>query len=266
MTFVRKAGAASLLVGQAVLFGLWPEAVRGRERMATPPVRGGARLGVVLTEVGAKDLPSREGRGALVREVKRESPAKRAGLQEGDIIVGYQGEAIRSASHLIRLLGETPAGHKVTLDVIRNGSRRKLSATLDAGEDEDLVDQPAIPQALLPPVPMPFQEGEPVDPASRDRLREFRSLQLGISYMEITDELARGFERGGTRGILVTHVDEAGPAGRADLRAGDVITSVDGRAISGPGDFRRAVVKRETALTLTVRREGKTMDLNLKLD
>ncbi len=97
-------------------------------------VHGGvAHLGVGLEDVGADDLGRlklREERGAMVSSVGEDSPAAKAGLQKGDVVLRYQGEAVQSAAHLARLVRETPAGRKVALEVSRDGEAQSLTATL----------------------------------------------------------------------------------------------------------------------------------------
>ena len=73
-------------------------------------------------------------RGAKVRSVEEGSPAEKAGIKEGDVIVRFDGEAVRSASQLARLVGETPAGRSVAIDVDRGGATQKLTATLAEGK------------------------------------------------------------------------------------------------------------------------------------
>ncbi len=77
---------------------------------------GGAYLGVGL------DDPSGSERGALVKDVVKDSPAEKAGLKEGDVIARFDGEAVRSASHLARLVSETPAGKPVAIEARRGGA------------------------------------------------------------------------------------------------------------------------------------------------
>ena len=88
---------------------------------------GGSRLGVGLEDTEG------DVRGTKVRSVEEGSPAEKAGIQEGDVIVRFDGEAVRSASQLARLVGETPAGRSVAIEVTRGGATQKLSATLAEG-------------------------------------------------------------------------------------------------------------------------------------
>ncbi|HYN02808.1 MAG TPA: PDZ domain-containing protein [Vicinamibacteria bacterium] len=88
---------------------------------------GGSRLGVGLEDTEG------DVRGTKVRSVEEGSPAEKAGIQEGDVIVRFDGEAVRSASQLARLVGETPAGRPVAIEIPRGGATQKLTATLAEG-------------------------------------------------------------------------------------------------------------------------------------
>jgi serine protease Do len=90
---------------------------------------GGGRLGVTIGDTTG------ETRGASVRSVAEASAAEKAGIKEGDVIVRFDGETVRSASQLRRLVAETPAGRAVAIEVARGGTTQKLTATLaEAGK------------------------------------------------------------------------------------------------------------------------------------
>jgi serine protease Do len=144
----------------------------GRKHVAL--FSGGAHLGVTLDDVSADDvarLKLEEEQGAVVRSVSDDSPAAKAGLQKGDVILRYQGETVHSAAQLARLVRETPAGRKVSLEVSRDGAAQRLTATLERGhgagglfggepfhfampappEPPDAPDAPEAPRAPRPP-------------------------------------------------------------------------------------------------------------------
>lgn len=253
-----------------------------KSRVQVVRIGGGARLGVGLEDVKSEDL-TRLGlddeRGALVKEVEASSPAEKAGLKEGDLILRYQGENVLSAAQLARLVRETPPGRKVGLEVSRKGTVETLTATLEErkgsrvqlGDDSFQFEMPELPKTPpVPPVP-------PVPPATGhawDRegggpflFREFfgdRPARLGVRYQELGEQLAKYFkvEEGA---VLVTSVDEEGPAGKAGVKAGDVIVEVDGKPIKDGSAFREQVahLKPGDEARLTVKREGRSLDLKL---
>jgi serine protease Do len=238
---------------------------------------GGGHLGVTLED--------REEPGAVVKEVQPDTPAAKAGLQPGDVIVRYQGQRVEGAAALARMVRETPAGRRVEMDVSRNGGIEKVSATLEKGgamhrwaeglrdgalEDLDieLPEMPPVPDMPpIPAIPPIARDGEHAD-AFRRLFRETGGARkLGIQYQELSDQLARYFKLGGERGVLVSEVDDDGPAARAGLRAGDVIVRFNGNAVTDSRSFREQVRKADAGseATLTVSREGKNLDLKVKL-
>ena len=111
--------------------------------------------------------------------------------------------------------------------------------------------------------------------ARRDRAADFRRLfreyggarKLGIEYQEVSGQLAQYFKLGEERGVLVSSVDENGPAARAGLRAGDVIVKFNGSPVPDSRSLREQVRKAEAGseATLTVSRDGHSLDLKVKL-
>lgn len=272
-------------IGAAALLAAWlaadPPAVRagGGRRVEIFGMFGRARLGVVLKDIESGDvarLKLPEERGALVKQVEPESPAQKAGLKAGDVILRYQGEAVQSAAQLSRMVRETPPGRKVTLEVSRDGSAQKLQATLEErkgdmllSDDEDLhFDVPIPPVPPVPPIPQleelqRFGRGHGFHDLFRDR----GPRKLGIEYMEISDQLARYFRVPGDEGILVSSVDEDGPAGHAGMKAGDVILKVGGKAVHDGEGLREEVARLAPGqeVTVTIQRDGAARDLKLKI-
>jgi serine protease Do len=232
-------------------------------------VRGkGGHLGVELRDVEAGEvakLKLSEERGAVVEDVAEGSPAEKAGVRQGDVIVRYQGQAVESVAQLVRMVRETPAGRKVALEVSRDGAAHKLQATLgEQRSDWKAGELLGEGFAELPDVE-PMLEG--LRGMKQDLVWRFDRgpRKLGILYMEVEGQLAKYFKLSEERGILVTRVDEDGPAGKAGVKAGDVILKVAGRSVLDTEDFRRAVGKLDPGeeATLTVQRDGRTMDLKL---
>jgi len=247
---------------------------------------GGGMLGVGLDDTEG-DL-----RGAKVRSVEGGSPAEKAGIKEGDVIVRFDGEAVRSASQLARLVAETPAGRSVAIDVNRGGATQKLTATLAEGGrrvhvfsgaglpgapefafetpelDIQVPEPPRAPAAPHPPV-APHVWGWKSDDFGD---RAFRFLvggprKLGIEYLEIGEQLAGYFKLSGKSGVLVSSVDADGPAGKAGMKAGDLILKLDAETIKAGDDLRQAVAEAEGGkeVTVTVQRDGRPIDLKVTL-
>jgi serine protease Do len=247
---------------------------------------GGGRLGVSLAEVGADDvarLKLSEERGALVRDVEDGSAAEEAGLKDGDVIIGYEGDKVSSASQLARLVRETPAGRKVELEVSREGQVQRLTATLRAprtprwmselmDSDIDLHDLDQLGDLPVPPTPpeAPRAPRPPLLDQGHDWGGFFfggrPTMRLGIRYQELDGQLARYFKLE-DRGVLVTHVEPGSAAEKAGLRAGDVLTAIGGDRVVDGSDVRRAVREAEAgaSLKVTVLRDGRAVDLTVTL-
>jgi serine protease Do len=248
-----------------------PEKAREKSRRFLRMAGGGSHLGVSLADVAADE------RGALVKEVQADTPAARAGLEADDVIVRFDGEPVRSAAQLSRLVRETPAGRKVAIEVKRGGAVQNLSATLDEGRRFGLLDDIGdmnieVPAPPMPPMP-PMPSMESIEPLVREGIdRAHRGLflerpgRLGITYHELSGQLARHFKVG-EGSLLVSEVREDSPAAKAGVQAGDIIVSINGKALSRGRDLRSEVAAAEAGsqLALGVQRDGKTVDLKVTL-
>jgi serine protease Do len=252
-----------------------PEKAREKSRRFLRLAGGGAYLGVSLGDVAADE------RGALVKEVQADTPAARAGLEADDVIVRFDGEPVRSAAQLSRLVRETPAGRKVAIEVKRGGAVQNLSATLDEGRRFGLLDDVGDMNIEVPPVPpvpplpsMPSMPSmESMEPLVREGIdRAHRGLflgrpgRLGITYQELSGQLARHFKVG-DGSMLVSEVREDSPAAKAGVQAGDIIVSINGKAVSRSRDLRSEVAAAEAGsqLALGVQRDGKAVELKVTL-
>ncbi len=239
----------------------------------------GGYLGVVI-----KDLDGAAARGARVESVRGESPAAKAGIEEGDIVVGFDGEAVRSAEQLRRLVRETPPGREVSVTVTRNGAEQKLTATLDKGRGDMAFDlggpdgrwpfaaPPIPPEAPLPPGADVFNpdDGGPVRRMHREFGPRWRTAppgprKLGIQFQEISGQLAKYFKVEGGSGILVVSVDENGPAAKAGLKAGDLITRIGGKPVKDGEEVRREVEALDSGkeAVVSVLRDGRPLELKV---
>jgi serine protease Do len=200
--------------------------------------------------------------GVVVQEVREESPASRAGVQEGDVVTEFDGERTRSAAQLTRVVRETAPGRPVKMTVMRNGTPTMLDVAPEMRRADDI---------RLPNLARDIERGLQVLP--RDFNFDFADpgfswyspRRLGVTITPLSGQLASYF--GVTGGVLVSEV-AAGSAGEmAGLRAGDVITSVRGQAVTSSTDVLRELreVESGTALEIRVMRDRKEVTLTAKM-
>jgi len=263
--------AAAAIVGTASLTGL--TSLGGLTSLAAQEAEeeehavvsfgdGGGYLGVYLEDVddeAARRLGLPEEEGALVEDVVDDSPAADAGLQKDDVIVGYNGETVESVAELSRLVRETPAGRTVTLDVIRNGQARQISAEL--GERPGRI-------WIGPEGKGNFEFR--VAPGEGQHVFRFGGFggrgRLGVQLESLSEQLGEYFGVSDGHGALIASVREDSPAATAGLKAGDVITRVGDADVDDPMDVARAIREADTgSLAITLVREGSTRTVTVDL-
>jgi C-terminal processing protease CtpA/Prc len=231
---------------------------------------GVAWLGVTLKDVTAekaRDLKLPGEYGALVESVEADSAAAKAGLQKGDVIVEFAGERVRSEAQLCRLIRETPAGRTVSLQVIRDGQARTLSAKLQSRTNELRIQ---IPEIRIPEMRIGPSMRWPFDYRGFNFQFDGGRPTLGISGDELTTQLASYFGVKQGKGVLVREVVVGSLAARVGLRAGDVIVAVDGKNVATVTELRRALEikpgEEKRKLSLTVVRDHQELTVPVELE
>jgi len=211
----------------------------------------GSYLGVFLEEVTSdrmKELGLSQERGAVVMKVVKDSPADKAGMKENDVIVSFNGRPVDSVREFERLLGDTPSGRTVAIEIWRNGARQTLSATVskrnDLGLSRDYL-AGAERAWRWPEFAGSSNEWPQLRNFSDDGAFAIARPRLGISAEPLTTQLAAffGVKEGG--GVLVSEVTDDSPAGKAGLKVGDVIVAVDGSKIESVSDLRNQLSKKQ---------------------
>ncbi|MBI4168342.1 MAG: PDZ domain-containing protein [Acidobacteria bacterium] len=223
---------------------------------------GGSRLGVSIDDISAdraKELKLKEETGVEIKSVLPDSPAAEAGLEEGDVILEYQGTRVESAAQLVRMVRETPPGRTVTLLVSRDGSTRTVRAKVEEREDEHRKfirgHRIEIPHIEIPEIEIPDIPGLGSIPSS---------VRLGAQVENLTDQLGEYFGVKDGQGVLVQSVRKGAPGEAAGLRAGDVIIRVDDEEVSDSSDLRSALRERRgKQLKLTIVRDRREQTLTV---
>jgi hypothetical protein len=191
----------------------------------------------------------------VITGVKDGSPAAKAGLKEGDKIVEIDSKKVDDSTDIRNVIRQLEPGDTVQVVVMRDGKRKSVNATL--GE---------APQHFWGSAGFPgWAPGEGFGAFPGMGMSK---TYLGVRVQGMTEELRTYFKAPRGRGVLVSRVDEDTPAGKAGLRAGDVIISVDGKGIANRGDIGAALADKEPGDTVVVKivRDGseKTLDVEVE--
>jgi len=227
----------------------------------------GSYLGIGAVEIGskrAKSLKLQEDRGVELTCIEDNSPAAKAGLQVGDIVLQYGGEKIKGMEQLSQLVRETPAGRRVKLVIDRDGAKMTISAvvgsravTVPSGFRALNTSFPNDDMAAVPFVPgMPGLE-QPIGGRNGER--------IGIEIEALPPQLAGFF--GVKAGALVGSVLAQSPGEHAGIRAGDIIVKINGMQIRTPAEVVDAIDSRSSdRIPVLVVRKRRTRILRLNLD
>ncbi|HVP76532.1 MAG TPA: DegQ family serine endoprotease [Thermodesulfobacteriota bacterium] len=174
-------------------------------------------LGVSIQEVTpglAKSFGLKEGKGALVAQVVSGSPAEKAGIEQGDVIVQFDGKDVASSKDLPRIVASTPVGKEVTIKLSRDG--KVLDRQVKVGEMEEKAEVGKAPST---------------------------KKSLGLTVQDLTPEIAKGLGLKKETGVVVTGVEPGSPAADAGIRSGDVIREVNRKPVKDVQDFIQKVEK-----------------------
>jgi serine protease Do len=218
----RVVGINSAIVsgGQGIGFAIPINAVKAilpQLKKTGHVVRGW--LGVTIqpmTPQLAESFGLKEAKGALVSEVVKDSPAERAGIRRGDIIVSLQGKEVENVSDLPRLVAAIPVGDKINIGLLRDGKKIEVTATIGklAETEEKAGTAPGGSAGTL-----------------------------GLTVTDVTPDAAQTYGLTGDKGALVTAVDPSGPAADSDIHPGDLIIEVNSKRIDTVKEFAESVKK-----------------------
>lgn len=237
---------------------------------------GGSYLGVETQEVTKENFSKfglREVRGVAVEKVSDNSPAKQAGLQDGDVIVRFNGEEVSSFRKLSRLISETSPDHQVKLTVLRGGNEREINVTIgkrptpqfEMGKLEMAMPQgqifermPNLPQMREMPRMPNTGNGDVFVWGGNGEGGNFvfgSTRQIGVGVSSLSKQLGEYFGVTDGKGILINNVNENSPAAKAGLKAGDIIVEVEGKSVANTMDLIRGIAeKKEGEVSLTILR------------
>lgn len=208
------------------------EAVRVSDQLkATGRVTRG-RIGVQIDQVSkevAESLGLGQPKGALVRGVEPDSPAAKAGIEPGDIILKFDGKEVEKSVDLPRMVGNTKPGNRSNVTVLRRGSQRDLSITVAELEPDRPETRAAAPEP----------KAAPVTPALQN---------LGLALAELTPAERKELALKG--GVRIASAD--GAAARAGLREGDVILAIGNTEVGSAKEVEAVIARTDRSRPVTV--------------
>ena len=229
----------------------------------------GGTIGATVRDVSVEESRSAklaQPEGAYVTRVEASGPAAKAGIATGDIIVEFDGERVRSARQLSRLVRESADGRSVRTAFLRNGSRQTAEMTPDSNQAWVTLPDFSQLERQMRDLSQRF-EFDYNGPGGRGwgGWAGGTRGRFGASLAPVSDQLAAYF--GVERGALVSSVEMDSPAARAGLKAGDVITSMNGRTVAAVSDVLDEVRRADSgaSIAITVMRDKKELKLTAKM-
>lgn len=231
-----------------------------RARSAGSPIQVVTYLGVAgedLDTAKRQALKVKEDHGIVVTMITEGTPADKAGLKRGDVILEYNGHAVESFEQLRGLIQESTPGKPVKVLISRNGAAQTLSAV---PESRRVVAMSGLEIPFPMGNPMPAQ---PMPPPAMLEIPRFQtvvpSTPLGILGEELGDEPQFAEFFGVKEGILVKAISSGSPADKAGMKAGDVVVKVDDRHVASARDLQRAIraAENKASYQVTVMRNKK---------
>jgi serine protease Do len=209
----------------------------------------------------AKALKLKDEHGVEVTSVDADSPAAKADVKVGDVVLEYNGQRVEGIEQFLRLVRETPVGRQVKLLISRNGSTQTLSATIAARSantfvwngDDFRINMPPMPAIRIPDIPR--------------SMMMWQSRTLGVESEPLSgSQLGDYF--GAKDGVLVRSVIQGSAAEKAGLKAGDVITRIGNQKVTSPKEISNALhsLSSTKAIPVTIVRERKETTVSVTIE
>jgi serine protease Do len=184
-----------------------------------------------ITQELATSFGLKEPKGVLVADVIKDSPAKKGGVNKGDVVLEYDGKQVEDKGQFTKMVGNSPVGKKVKIVVWRNKEQKTVWVTI--GEVTEKRVAAAAP-------------------------RSEETNHWGFKVQDVTRSMAEHWGLPDDTGVVLTEVEPGSPAQQKGLQAGDVIIEVEHNPIKDLADFRKYIepYKNKKTLLLTVRQKA----------
>ena len=193
-----------------------------------------------LTKEFAEAYGVYEEHGAVISDVMSDSPAEKAGVKRGDVVITVNGEKVKNNQELQSKIRQRLAGDKVTLGVVRQKEKTDIIVTL--GE-------------------MPGNEDGAVSAGSSGA----KLLKgLGVEVAPVSEEIQKKNKLKDREGLVVASVEEGSVAARGGVREGDILLEVNGLRLKTPGDLEKVASKKGGSTVLLVWRDGRTFFVSVR--
>ena len=195
----------------------------------------GAWLGIYMQSVDdelAEKFELTQKYGVFVNEVIDDSPAKEAGIKDGDIIIFLNGQKITDSDELVEILEEKDVDDEVTVKVVRDGDEKDITVTLGVKPDDKYYYQKYYKSPKLQKKFIHLDVNE-------------STSYMGVVLSDLSRQLGDYFGVKKGRGALITEVEEESPAEKAGLKAGDVIIAIDDETVKDHDDVVELVTEKE---------------------
>jgi serine protease Do len=204
-------------------------------------------VGVTIQELTpelSQKFGLKKSNGALVSDVAKDSPAAKAGIIRGDIILEFNGKEIKEVSSLRNMVAQSKIGAEISMKILRSGKEYTIKVTI---------------------IEMPREVAEVVPDQLPDDTKA--EVLTGLTVMDLTKEIVRqlGFSKD-EKGVVVVKVELGSPADEADIKKGDIIKEIDKKGVDNLEDFNRIAtnIKKKDTVLLFINRGGKRFYVILK--
>lgn len=187
----------------------------------------GVQIQPVTPEI-ASSLGLKEPKGALVASLVPDSPAARAGIRQGDVILSVNGKEVSDSHDLTRKVAQLAAGKAAAFAILRDGARQTVDVTIGAKKDTQVA-----------------SAGPQIDPTPSGAVTG-KAMGLGLSAL--TPDVRRAYNLDdGVQGVVVTKVDPDSNAAEQGLQPGDVVVKVHNKAVHTPQDIEKSIAAAHSA-------------------
>ena len=176
-------------------------------------------LGIVIQQITpelAKSFNVKPGQGIIVSQVSEDSPAKKAGLRQGDVIIKFRGKPVKEVGRFRNQVALVPPGSREQLVILRDGKRKKLSITIGKLSEKNKLAAAGPAQS---------------------------TVEIGLSVQTLTPQLAKQFNAKSGEGVVVTEVQPGSIAAMGGIKTGMVILQVNQKPVNSATEFKLAVKK-----------------------